>query len=297
MPRLAKDNPPRFFSQQVLEARRFYLDLRPTPSRDITVVSGGWERCAPDYRISRKTFPYYGLEYVAGGKGRLNLSGGEHSLSAGAVYAYGPHILHEIESDPSDRLSKYFANFVGKRAGQLLRAHGLAPGQFRTVTLGDDVQKAFEDLLRAGQRTHGNTPKLAALNLEILLLTIADAGGTPHAKVQRAFMTYARCRQFIEQHFMEIATLESAAVACHVDVSYLCRLFTRFARQSPYVFLQRLKMNHAAAMLESGRLLVREVADLLGMDAFHFSRAFKRIHGLSPSAFANERMRLPERKA
>jgi len=295
MPRLINDKPPRFFSNQVLEARRFYLDLRPKPSQDITVVSGGWERCAPDYRISRKTFPYFGLEYVAGGKGRVRLGDKEYPLGPGAVFAYGTHVSHEIESDAQDRLSKYFANFVGKRAGQLLRAHGLAPGQLRTVTLGDDVQKAFEDLLRAGQRTHGNTAKLAALNLEILLLTVADASGTSQAKVQRAFTTYARCRQFIEQHFMEIATLESAAASCHVDVSYLCRLFTRFARQPPYVFLQRLKMNHAAALLESGKLLVREVADLLGMDAFHFSRAFKRIHGLSPSAFANERIRLPER--
>jgi AraC-like DNA-binding protein len=61
------------------------------------------------------------------------------------------------------------------------------------------------------------------------------------------------------------------------------------------MFLQRLKMNRAAAMLESGHLLVREVADLLGMDAFHFSRVFKRIHGLSPSTFASERVQLPGR--
>jgi len=295
MPRSAKENTPRFFSRQVFEARRFYLQLRPKSSHDITVVSGGWERCAADYRINRKSFPYLALEYVAGGSGRLHLAGSEYPLNAGAVFAYGPHVPHEIESNPQSRLSKYFANFVGERAIQLLRVIELAPGQFRTVTLGGDVQKAFEDLLRAGQRTQGNTARLASLYLETLLLTIADAGEAPQAKGQRAFMTYSRCRQFLEQHFLVIATLEDAASACHVDVSYLCRLFALFARQTPYVFLQRLKMNRAAAMLESGHLLVREVADLLGMDAFHFSRVFKRIHGLSPSTFASERVQLPGR--
>ena len=295
MPRSAKEKTPSFFSRQVFEARRFYLQLRPKSSDDITIVSGGWERCAADYRINRKSFPYLALEYVAGGSGRLLLAGTEYPLSAGAVFAYGPHVPHEMESDAQPRLSKYFANFVGERAVQLLRAIDLSPGQFRAVTLVDDVQKAFEDLLRAGQRTQGNTSHLAALYLEILLLTISDASGTPQAKGQRAFMTYSRCRQFLEQHFLVIATLEDAASACHVDVSYLCRLFALFARQTPNGFLQRLKMNHAAALLESGHLLVREVADLLQMDAFHFSRAFKRIHGLSPSTFASERVQMPGR--
>jgi len=295
MPTTTIEQPPRFFSRQVLEARRFYLNLRPKSSRDITVVSCGWERCASDYLINRRTFPYFALEYVSSGKGRLVLAGREHQLTPGTLFAYGPRVSHEIASDPQDRLSKYFANFVGTRAAQLLRKIELIPGKLRTVALGDDVQKAFENLLRTGQRTVPSTPRMAVLYLEILLLTIAESGGAPHAKVQRAFMTYSRCRQFLEQNFMAVATIEDAADACHIDVSYLCRLFSRFARQSPYAFLQRLKMNHAAEMLESGRLLVREVADLLGMDAFHFSRAFKRIHGLSPSAFASERIPLPER--
>jgi AraC-like DNA-binding protein len=154
----------------------------------------------------------------------------------------------------------------------------------------DDVQKAFEDFLRVGKRMIGTPSRLAALYLEILLLTIADSGGAPRANSQRASVTYARCREYLEQHFMEVRTLKDAARACHVDVTYFCRLFARFAQRSPYDFLQRLRMNHAATMLESGRLLVREVADALDMDAFHFSRAFKRIYGLSPSAFSSERV-------
>ena len=36
-------------------------------------------------------------------------------------------------------------------------------------------------------------------------------------------------------------------------------------------------------------LLRREVADRLGMDAFQFSRAFKRVHGIAPLAFVQSR--------
>ena len=62
-------------------------------------------------------------------------------------------------------------------------------------------------------------------------------------------------------------------------------VFARHGYGSPYRYLTRRKMLHAAALLDSGVLLVREVADRLGLDAFQFSRVFKRVHGISPSDF------------
>ena len=63
-PRNAEE--PAFFSSAVASARRFYLDLNPSPRRRLSVLCGGLERCAPDYAIRRDTFPYFALEYVAG---------------------------------------------------------------------------------------------------------------------------------------------------------------------------------------------------------------------------------------
>jgi AraC-like DNA-binding protein len=156
------------------------------------------------------------------------------------------------------------------------------------------VQKAFEDLLRAGQRTQ-DAKRLGALHLEILLLIIAGSSGPAAVRSQRAFLTFTRCRQHLEEHFLRIKTAEEAARECHIDAAYLCRLFARFARQSPYGFLQRLQMNHAAALLEGGQHLVREVADVFGMDPFHFSRTFKRVHSVPPSIFIEERLRPSEK--
>jgi AraC-like DNA-binding protein len=48
-------------------------------------------------------------------------------------------------------------------------------------------------------------------------------------------------------------------------------------------------MRHAAALLDGGKLIVREVAEQLGLDAFHFSRVFKRVHGVSPAEFLKRR--------
>lgn len=50
-------------------------------------------------------------------------------------------------------------------------------------------------------------------------------------------------------------------------------------------------MNDAAELLDEG-LLVKEVAERLGFaDAFQFSRAFKRVHGVPPGRLQQRRSR------
>jgi AraC-like DNA-binding protein len=91
--------------------------------------------------------------------------------------------------------------------------------------------------------------------------------------------------ELIDHDFLKLNSVDALARACHLDASHLSRLTRRFGQDSPLRLLQRRKMQWAAERLENSAQLVRQVADELGMDAFQFSRTFKRIHGLSPSAF------------
>lgn len=288
MPKPARSMPS-FMSSQVADARRFYLETKPVVGGGLVVVCGGWERCASDYQIRREQFPYLTLELVAGGRGSLEMAGRSHALSRGTVFVYGPGVPHTITTHPQESLSKYFVNFSGRSAEATLRAAGLAPGGCQAVAAVDEIQAAFEQLLVTGRRGTKASARIAALQGQILLLMIAEARVPRAARTQQAFQTFKRCRAYLEDHCLTVETAEEAAAACHVAPAYFSRLFTRFAGQAPYRFLMRLKMNHAATLLEGNRLIVREVADAFKMDPFHFSRAFKRVHGLSPVAFLRAR--------
>jgi len=277
---------PEFFSDQVLEAHRFYLDTYPRSRQPLAVVCGGCEHCQPDYRINRSDFPFYSVEFVARGKGTLTLQGRQHALFPGKVFAYGPGVPHVITTDPDNRLVKYFVDFTGPNASKILRNYGPAPGQAVQVTSPDVILRIFDDLIKNGETDSRYSPLLCATIVQQLILKIAETTVVEQVHTSVAFSTYQTCREFIRNNCLTVRSLEDVAEQCHIDTSYLCRLFKRFDNQSPYQYLMRLKMNAAAQRLHAPDALVKKVAYELGYaDPFHFSRAFKKVFGLSPETF------------
>lgn len=285
-PRSAEGKPPDFFSPQVSAARRFYLNLRPPEDQALVVVSGGCEHCRPDYAIHRASFPFYAIEFVARGTGRLRLGRREHLLQPGRVFAYGPKVRHDIVSAADDAMVKYFVLFSGTRARRLLRDCQLAPGQVRQLFPPNEVQSIFDDLINSGLRATRYTPELCRKLLECLVLKIAEFRAPLDGVETLSFTTYRHCRDHIQQHFQRLENLRQVAAECHVGVAYLCRLFQRYDHQSPYQYLRRLKMTLAAEWLRQPGVLVKQVSERVGFtDPFHFSRAFKAVFGLPPEAF------------
>lgn len=283
---MRKGTQPEFFSAQISEAKRFYLDLTSPRKGRLAVVCGGCEHCAPDYEIHRRSFPYWSVEFVAQGRGTLTLGGRKHDLIPGTLFAYGPGIAQDIVSNPHERLVKYFVDFAGTQAGRLLQRNAPQPGTVIQTSAPSEVLALFDDLIRNGMRVTPFTPRILAVEMELLLLKIAETAIPFGSVTTRAFATYQRCRDHIERCHRELRTVEEVAETCHVEQAYLCRLFRRFGHDSPYQYLLRLKMNRAADLLLNSDKLVKEVAeDLRFADAYHFSRAFKKVHGLSPSQF------------
>ena len=283
----APDGEPEFFSAQITRARRFCLDLNPAPAERLSVVCGGCEHCTSDYEIHRSSFPYCSIEFVAHGKGSVTLGGQVTPLVAGTLFAYGPGVPHDIVPARSERMVKYFVDFAGRAAPRLLRTHGLPPGGAVQTRAPNDILALFDDLIYNGAHQTPFTARITALILRHLLLKIAETAVPPGATDPQAFATFTRCKQYIEQRWPELATVQQAARACGVDVAYLCRLFRRFDHQSPYQYLLSLRVSEAVDRLRVPDTTVKQVAEALGFaDQFHFSRVFKRVFGVSPGRFA-----------
>ena len=277
---------PSFVSKQVTQARRYFFDLDPTPGHEIRIVCGGYERARNDYVVNRSGFPFTTIEFVAEGNGTLELSGALHRLGPGMIFAYGPGIAHTMRADPVWPMVKYFVSFVGEAARPLLAGSALRLGGALQLSGFQEVREIFELLQREGAHDRRFGPRLCAALLPVLIIKIDEHALSSGTAEPQALETYQRAKRILEQRFMELRTAGEAAAACHVNSSYLCRLFRRFAHTTPYRFMVKLKMDRAAELLLDERMRVKEAAAVLGFaDAFHFSHTFKRIHGISPERF------------
>lgn len=284
--RRAGSHAPEFFSVQVAEARRFYRDLNPPGRVRLAVVCGGLEHCTPDYAVSRRNFPFFSVEYVVRGHGFVKLSGVQHTLRPGRLFSYGPTVPHEIWSAPADPLVKYFVDFAGTHGPGLLQSCRLSPPSIAQVFPPHTLCALFDELIESGLQSGTRNASLCAALLECIALKIPGVKAPMESAESIAFATYHQCRRYIEQHFLRLRTLKEISEECRLNNAYLCRLFRRYDDQSPYQYLLRLKMNHAADRLQRPGALVKQVGEMVGLtDPFHFSRVFKSVLGVSPSTF------------
>ncbi len=249
------------------------------------VVCGGRERCLPDYEVARDGFRYYSMEFVVEGRGRVILGGRSFTLGPGVCFGYGPGIAHRIITDRAAPMTKYFVDFAGRDAAVFFKNMVCAR---RPVQVSDPsrVRDVYEDLGRSAREGAAHTAEACTLLLRLLALRVGDLGISGRTFHGRALETFQRCRTEIDARFDSLATLRDMAKACHVAPEHLCRLFRRFGGTTPYQYLVRRKMDRAADLLQHTPLLVKEVASLTGSsDAFHFSRSFKRVHGITPQRF------------
>jgi AraC-like DNA-binding protein/quercetin dioxygenase-like cupin family protein len=290
-PSASEPSKPDFFSSQVSQARRFYLNLRPDARNGLVVVCGGVEHCVPGYVINRKSFPFYSIEYVASGIGRLKLEQREYLLQPGSVFSYGPNVHHTIATDPQRPLVKYFVDFAGSAARELLGNCRMRAGSMSQVFPPRELQPLFDELIRNGLRgVSRKTPRLCATLLEALFMKITESRAPLPGRETLAFGTYQHCLNHIQRDFKRLGSVAQVARECHLNNSYLCRLFKRYHQESPYHCLLRLKMNYAAERLRSPDILIKHVAEETGFaNQFHFSRAFKAVFGIPPSALSRMR--------
>ena len=71
---------------------------------------------------------------------------------------------------------------------------------------------------------------------------------------------------------------------------YFTRLFKTETSKSPARYLQEVRMQKAEEMYTTTLLNLKEVVYAVGLnDRSHFSREFKRVHGLTPKQFIAQR--------
>jgi len=260
------------------------------PLRGLRAVCAGFEECSPKYEVRREGFPYAAVELIAAGSWDLVSAAGQWRLEPGMIFTYGPGVRYSLSARSATGLRKYFVDFEGRGSEAVLLSAGLTPGVPTRLANPRWLQDLIEQLIDTARIEHPQREKVGGMLVKLVSERLRIDQEADEPRSSAASLTFERCREYLSANYLEIGNLALAAKKCGVTQVHLCRLWRKFAGETPHAFVTRKKMNHAAELIVRGHVAVKTAALAVGYpDPYHFSRVFKQVHGSAPSRFCRPR--------
>jgi len=105
----------------------------------------------------------------------------------------------------------------------------------------------------------------------------------------------ANALDFIEANFCERITLRDLEAATGANAFKLIRGFRRKLGMTPYAFIIQRRIRRGTELLEQGEPAALVAAEVGFVDQSHFTRHFKRRHGLPPRRYLSAHRELAPR--
>lgn len=223
--------------------------------------------------------------YVVSGSGHLEQAGEYHRLTAGTIVCSDRGILRRLrcEGDEDLLVNILALNACAETSERLADAMGAATIAYMAPN-GSAVCGIFDAMLQCAANHEPLAYGICNTYLYPFLLTIKQGRLFRETETNQKLSTYYRCQRYIDEHYAETHSVEEVADANGITPEHLCRLFKFYGSISPHQYLLALKMNLAQTLLQTRDLPLKQVAQELGFaNASSFSKAFKRLQGISPS--------------
>lgn len=278
---------PQAVEGNIVKADYFFFDTQPNYPRGLSIVFGGFEKCAADFEIKRNSYPYFVLEYITQGRCTLQIADREYQLKKGDLAGFSPKTFHHYKCCPKEPMQHYFIAFTGTEADKLLQISGIKQKGVLNADKYSQTGYLIEKIFSIAKQSRAYSRQLSTCYLRALLLEQSFNSSFEDTNSSVSMATYNQCKKYIDEHF-SIPQISPSFVArkCGINVRYMSRLFKGIADIQPRQYIDRLKLNKAVSMLLTTNLSISRIAYSIGyLDQYHFSRNFKKAYGLSPNNF------------
>ena len=135
----------------------------------------------------------------------------------------------------------------------------------------------------------GKGLELRGLLLQLLAPFAGTADPVRQEKRRQGILRFRNVLEYVNRHLGEPITVDDLAVLAHLERTYFTRLFASHFGLPPARFILRRRIERAKRRLWETNDTLEAIAAALGFaDAFHLSKAFKRVTGISPSDFRRQ---------
>ena len=237
---------------------------------DIYTVFCGMQDCPPSYSFGPAVRNCYLLHLCLEGEGVFYSGEERYPIKQGQGFLIHPG---------------------GHDAEKYLRLAGLsARNPIFSCTQIDTAKSYILDMMKHHALSAANEIYIQGILMQFLALLVEDAGCTVSPQQNTSSVYINQAISYIHKNYQNPLTVQEIADYLSLNRSYLTELFLKTVQLSPQQFLTRYRITKSEELLQSSSLSIQNIAYSCGYSSsFSFSKAFRKVNGLSPSEYRKQK--------
>ena len=270
--------------------KAYKLEFRNEQPGSLSVNCCGCSRTEPLHSFGPALKPHYLIHYILNGRGILRIGGKEYRLKEGYGFLITPDELAFYQSDEKEPWTYVWIGFAGTKAAEYMESIGLSVASpVFCSAKSDELYRIVHDMME--HNTFGLTDDLRRNGLLHMFLSVISESAQVSARNDndRANQYVRKAVEFIQTNYCNPIKVTDVADYVCINRSYLYTLFQNSIQMSPQQFLTIYRITKATELLQVTELSIEGIALSCGyQNALVFTKAFRQIKGISPSAYRRE---------
>lgn len=258
-----------------------------TSSKDLYLVSCGWEKCGATHSYGPAVRNYYMLHFILKGQGHYYLNNKHYKLNENQCFLTEPGTVTLYKAEPTNPWTYTWICFNGDYVPHLLKQSNLnTDNPIINLSCNQTIYEIIKEMLSYHQLTPANECYLQS-KLYLIFAKLHEALQSVYNKVELNNNFYVtKAIEYIEKNTFTNLSVNDIARYLNISRSHLYALFKQELNTSPQQFLTNAKIANARELLSKTKIPIYSVALSCGYkNAFAFSRAFKQITNISPREY------------
>jgi AraC-like DNA-binding protein len=264
-----------------------------------------------DYVYRGEKHDFWELVYVDKGEVEIVIDGHSRTFTQGEMVFYAPNVFHSLKCNHRTPPNLFIVSFDCKSEAMQYFTH-------KSLRLSNEECELLSIIIEEGLRVFFTPPRkrhkknqplrsidkvanppfgseqLLKVNLEALLIRFYRNGVDNLPVPKRLTITKeteekglaARLESYIQEHLTESLTLKQIGNDFSLSKTHITSVFKKYNGCGIMEYWTRLRIEKAKLLIREETCNVTEISERLGYASVHyFSRQFKNITGISPTAY------------
>lgn len=267
-----------------------YSEISNSMFHEIHTLFCGIQECAPLYSFGPAVRDCHLMHYCLKGKGSFYVGDYRYDITAGEGFLIYPHELTFYQADEHDPWTYLWIAVGGDDLEKYLHLAGMSHSHpLFHCSKPDKLKEIVSSILERNTLSYSNELFIHARLMDYFSLLVEDAGQLykENGKISNIYINKAI--SYIHNNYQNPITVQEIADFLSLNRSYLTELFLKTVHFSPQQFLMKFRMTKATELLTDTTLSIENIAYSCGYsNSFSFSKAFRKVTGISPSQYRKE---------